>query len=216
MSVGVTRARRRRGASRRLCLLAASLAACWALAWLAARVLMVEAEPGQVDAVVVLAGSSTYRERARHAARLFKEGRAPLVVLTDDGQRGGWSAEEQRNPFFFERAAEELRREGVPAERIRVIPQVVSSTYEEAERVREFAASEGLRSLVLVTAAYQSRRALWTFRRVFRDSGVRVGLDAPPPGEQTPRPVLWWSTALGWELVPGEYLKLGYYVWHYR
>jgi uncharacterized SAM-binding protein YcdF (DUF218 family) len=177
---------------------------------------MVEAGEGRADALVVLAGSSTYRERARHAARLYAEGRAPLVILTDDGLRSGWSVAEQRNPLFVERAAEELRRGGVPPDRIEFVSPPASSTYEEAVRVREFAAARGLRSLLLVPAAYQSRRALWTFTRVFRASGVRLDLDAPPPGEQTPRPALWWLDPLGWQLVPGEYTKLAYYVLHYR
>lgn len=201
---------------RRLRLAAAALALWLTLAWGAALALVVEAGPARADALVVLAGSSTYRERARHAARLYAEGRAPLVVLTDDGQPGGWSAAEQRNPLFVERAAEELRRAGVPAERIEVAAPPASSTYEEAARVREFAAARGLRSLLLVPAAYQSRRALWTFRRVFRGTGVAVGLDAPPPGEQTPRPALWWLHPLGWRLVPGEYAKLAYYMLVYR
>ena len=99
----------------------------------------------------------------------------------------------------------------MPPERIETLAPTASSTYAEAARVREFAAARGLRSLLLVPAAYQSRRALWTFTRVFRDGGVRIDLDAPPPGEQTPRPALWWLHPLGWQLVPGEYAKLAYY-----
>ena len=204
-----------RRAARWLACGAAALALWSLLAWAAARALIVEAAVGRADAVVVLAGSSTYQERARHAARLYAEGRAPLVVLTDDRQRGGWSAAEQRNPLFVERAAEELRRGGVPAGRIETLAPPASSTYEEAQRVREFAAARGLRSLLLVPAAYQSRRALWTFTRVFRGSGVRLGLDAPPPGEQTPRPALWWLDPLGWRFVPGEFAKLAYYALRY-
>lgn len=186
------------------------------LAWLAAEGLVVRSElVARADALVVLAGSSTYRERARRAAELYGEGRAPVVVLTDDGLRGGWSHAEQRNPFFYERAAEELRRRGVPAERIMVVPRPVSSTYEEAARVREFAEASGLRSVLVVTSAYQSRRALWSFRRAFRGSGVGVGLEAVPPGEQSPPAALWWLHRLGWEMVPGEYLKFIYYVWQY-
>jgi uncharacterized SAM-binding protein YcdF (DUF218 family) len=195
---------------------AAALALWSLLAWGAARALIVGAGGGRVDALVILAGSSTYRERARHAARLYAEGRAPLVILTDDGLRSGWSVAEQRNPLFVERAAEELRRGGVPAGSIEFVAPPASSTYEEALRLREFAAARGLHSLLLVPAAYQSRRALWTFTHVFRDSGVRIDLDAPPPGEQTPRPALWWLQPLGWQLVPGEYAKLTYYVLHYR
>ena len=207
---------RMRSRARRLAVAALIALAAWPLvAWAAARGLVVECELERADAVVVLAGSSTYRERARHAAEIYARGRAPLVLLTDDGQKSGWSAESQTNPLFRERAAAELSRLGVPAERIRVLPGVVASTYDEALRVREFAAAERLGSVLVVTAAYQSRRARWTMRRVLDDAGVRVDVDAPPPGGDSPPAATWWMHLLGWKLVPGEYLKLAYYVLFY-
>src|ERR687883_415446 len=132
--------RRRLRSTARVAALALGL---WVLlSWVAARVLIVHSAPAHaVDALVVLAGSDTYKERTRWAARLFNEGLAPKIILTNDGLRGGWSIIEQRNLFFFERATQELQRAGVPADKIEVIPQTVSSTYEEAERVREYAST---------------------------------------------------------------------------
>ncbi|MFL6282792.1 MAG: YdcF family protein [Pyrinomonadaceae bacterium] len=202
--------------ARRLALFVAIALAAWPFAaWAAARWLVVGCDLERADAVVVLSGSSTYRERARRAAEIYALGRAPLVVLTNDGQKSGWSVEAQRNPLFFEREAEELTRRGVPAERIRVIEGEVASTYEEARRVREFAEANNLRSVIVVTAPYQTRRALWVMRRVSRDGALRVAVDAPAPGDESPRAALWWWHALGWRLVPGEYLKLAYYVTRY-
>lgn len=198
-------------------LLAAVILAVWpAAAWLAAEALIVKSELERADALAVLSGSSTYLERTRYAARIFEEGRAPLVILTNDNQQSGWSAAEQRNPFFHERAAGELQRGGVPAEHIRVIPQAVTGTYDEALRLREYVIENRLRSVLVVTAPYQSRRALWTLRKVFRESGVEVGLDAPPAGEQSPPAATWWWHAEGWKQVPFEYLKMVYYAWRYR
>jgi uncharacterized SAM-binding protein YcdF (DUF218 family) len=202
--------------ARRLALFVAIALAAWPLAaWAAARWLVVGCDLERADAVVVLSGSSTYRERARRAAEIYAEGRAPLVLLTNDGQKSGWSVEAQRNPFFFERESEELSRRGVPTERIRVIEGEVASTYEEARRVREFAEANGLRSVIVVTAPYQTRRALWTLRRVSGEGGLRVAVDAPAPGDESPREAVWWWHALGWKLVPGEYVKLAYYVTRY-
>lgn len=202
--------------ARRALLLTAAVVVAWpplawgAAAWLAAGATRPGAASG-ADALVVLAGSSTYVERARRAAALFAEGRAPSVVLTNDNLIGGWSEAEQRNPLFVERAAGELRRAGVPGGKIEIVWPPVESTYEEAVRLREHAAARGLRSLLVVTSAYHSRRARWTLGRVFRDTGVRVELEAVAPGEQAPTPGAWWLSRLGWRMVAGEYLKLAYY-----
>jgi len=200
----------RRARARRV---AAALLLAWPpAAWAAARALVVAPGGARADAVAVLAGSSVYVERARRAAEVFREGRAPRVVLTDDGQRGGWSREEERNPLFVERAAGELRARGVPADRVEVVPGTVSSTYDEALRLREYSVGRGLRSLLVVTSAYQVRRARWTFERVFEGSGVAVSFEAVPPGDETPPPLTWWLHAEGWRVVAGEYLKMGYYL----
>ncbi len=188
----------------------------WPLAaWLAARLLILHADLQQADVVVVLGGSSTYVERTRAAAQLFKEGRAPRIILTNDGQQDGWSEAEKRNPFFVERAARELEAAGVPAGNIEVLPQLVTSTYDEARLLREYSVEHRLRSVLIVTSAYHSRRALWMLRRVFEGSGIELGLESPPAGWQTPAPATWWLHAQGWRVVAGEYLKLAYYHLHY-
>src|ERR1051326_7471443 len=66
-------------------------------AWAAARFLIVKFEVESPDAIIVLSGSSTYLERAAWAAKLYREGRAPLIVVTNDGVIGGWDHSEDRN-----------------------------------------------------------------------------------------------------------------------
>ncbi len=193
-----------------------ALAAWTLVAWAAARALVVAADLPHADALVVLGGSAAYQERTRAAAELFKEGRAPRIVLMNDGQQGGWSNIEQRNPFFYERANDELRRAGVPAGSVEVLPAPLSSTHEEACAVRDYATARGIRSLLIVTSGYHSRRALWTFRHVFTESGVEIGVWPAPPGEQTPAFATWWLSPGGWKLVAGEYAKFAYYLLHYR
>jgi uncharacterized SAM-binding protein YcdF (DUF218 family) len=203
---------RRAGRAWRRCRVALlALLAWWLLAWVGAEALIVKSELAHADALVVLAGSSTYIERTHRAAELFQQGRAPKIILTNDNVAGGWSIEEERNPLFVERAAGELKRQGVPAEMIEVVPGTVSSTYEEAVRLREYAGEKGLQSILIVTSAYQSRRALWTMRRVFRGSNVEIGLHAVEPGQQSPRTGVWWFSGLGWQMVAGEYVKMVYY-----
>lgn len=184
-------------------------------AWAGAKFLIREAPLDKADAIVVLSGSATYRERAHEATRLFFEGRAPRILLTNDNHQGAWSSAQQRNLFFYERSLEVLKKSGVPAESIEVLMQPVTSTYEEAELIRDYAQQHGLHSILIVTSAYHSRRALWVFSRVFRDSGVQIGLHAVLPGEQSPPPQTWWLSLRGWNLVPTEYVKMIYYLIRY-
>jgi uncharacterized SAM-binding protein YcdF (DUF218 family) len=181
------------------------------LAWIAARGLIVRADMQKADAVVVLGGSSTFVERTRYAAEILKEGRVSKVLLTNDGEQGGWSNSDQRNPLFIERAKRELEAAGVPVDKIEALPQVVTSTYEEAVLLRQYAEAHGLRSILVVTSAYHSRRALWILRVVFEGSGVEIGIASPSTGLQTPPPATWWLHLAGWRMVAGEYVKLGYY-----
>jgi uncharacterized SAM-binding protein YcdF (DUF218 family) len=213
--VSVTQSRARALVGSRVCRAAAAAFLLWPFAaWGAAHGLTVRAGIGEADALVVLSGSAAYVERAAEATRLFVAGRAPLVLLTDDGRRGGWSPAEQRNPRFVELTIGELRRGGVSADHIRVLAGRPTTTYQEAAAMRAYAEERGLRSLLIVTSSPHSRRALWTWRRVFRGSGVQLGLE-PVAATRTHGAWSWWLSVAGWRQVAGEYVKMGYYVARY-
>jgi uncharacterized SAM-binding protein YcdF (DUF218 family) len=183
--------------------------ALWALiAWAAAELLIVHASFAKADAIVVMSGSATFRERAQHAAALYNQGRAPKIVLTNDHLKSSWSSEEQRNPYYYERALDELRRSGVPQQSIAVIMVPITSTYDEAMLLKEYAEVNQLHSLLIVTSGYHSRRAFWTFRRIFQGSETSIGIDPAEPGIQTPSPATWWLHRAGWAMVPTEYVKM--------
>lgn len=188
------------------------VAGAWTLlAWLAASHLVVSAPLPRADAIVIMSGSACFLERTREAAALYSSNVASRVVLTNDNLQGTWSSAEQRNPFFYERARDNLILTGVPQQRIEVIYQPVTGTYDEAETVRDYAQSQGFKSIVVVTSGYHSRRALWTLQRVFKDSNIQVGMQAVDTGIQTPSPLTWWLHARGWQMVAGEYVKSVYY-----
>lgn len=197
---------------RRLLLIAVVCAVAWPVfAWAAAELLIVKSEPFAADAIVVLSGSSTYLERADWAAGLYRESRAPVVILTDDKLTSGWNGAEERNPYFYELAARELQNRGVPKERIQVISKAARGTYDESLNVCEYARSHQFTKLLIVTSAYHSRRALWSVRHACPGYEIETGVDGPPPGWQTPSPWRWWLHRWGWRVVAGEYVKLAYY-----
>ncbi|HJT27563.1 MAG TPA: YdcF family protein [Pyrinomonadaceae bacterium] len=188
------------------------LVAVWLASLVGARWLIVSSPLDRADAIVVLSGSSTLSERVQHAALLYAEKRAPKILLTTDNRQGGWSTAEQRNPYFHEIAINQLNRSGVPLENIEVVRPPVTSTWEEATVVRNYAKTHNLRSIMIVTSSYHSRRALFTFRHFFADGETQVGIDPVETGIQTPPPSSWWMHKRGWQLVLVEYLKLIYYL----
>jgi uncharacterized SAM-binding protein YcdF (DUF218 family) len=189
---------------------------CFGFAWLAAKALIVKLPLGRADALVVLSGSAAYLERTQLAAKLYTGGRAPKVILTNDNLRSGWSEAQQRNPFFFELARNELTASGVRSAQIEIVPVLVTGTYDECSTIRRYAEMQGYKSLLFVTSAYHSRRVLWTLRQVFRGSGIEIGLEIVEPGQQMPAPSTWWLSRRGWRVVASEYPKLVYYWWRYR
>ncbi len=188
----------------------------WPLvAWVAAQLLIVKSDLARADAIVVMSGSATYLERADWAARLYHEGRAPTIILTNDSLISGWDRKEERNPYFYELAARELQRLGVPESKIQVVSDIALGTYEESLGVRDYASAHQLKRLLVVTSAYHTRRTLWSLRHACEGSGIEIGIDSPPPGWQTPAPSRWWWRRWGWKVVAGEYVKLIYYWMRY-
>jgi uncharacterized SAM-binding protein YcdF (DUF218 family) len=185
------------------------------LAWAAAEGLIVRASLEKADAIVVLSGSQAYVERTARAVELFHEGRAPLVLLTNDDTRGGWSNALQRNPYFVERATDELLKGGVPPDRIKIVPGVPSNTQSEALIIKDYAVAQSLRSILVVTSGYHSRRALRSLRQSFDGTGIIVGLEPAPSGTATLSRAWWWLQPDGWRNVAGEYVKLVYYWFRY-
>ena len=178
-----------------------------------AEALIVEKSLERAEAIFVLGGGSTYLERTNKAAELYKNGRAPKIFLTNDNSQGGWNQALQRNPFFVELAQWELVKQGVAPESIEILPVVVESTHDEAVVLEKIVKERGLKSVLLVTSAYHTRRTLRTFEKVFRDNNasVQIGIESPPAGWQTPKPSYWWLSPRGWNFVAGEYLKIVYY-----
>jgi uncharacterized SAM-binding protein YcdF (DUF218 family) len=213
----VKRAKSEKGLSRGFKFL--SVALILFLAWISlapflAERLIVEKSPERADAILVLGGSATFKERTEKAAELYRKGISAKILLTDDGGRAGWSRAEQRNPKFVELARKALIERNVPADAIEIIEPPVEGTIDEARALAATVKDRNLKSVLLVTSAYHTRRALWTFTRVLAGRDVEIGIESAQTGIQTPTPRYWWLSTAGWNLVAGEYVKSAYY-WAY-
>jgi uncharacterized SAM-binding protein YcdF (DUF218 family) len=109
-----------------------------------------------------------------------------------------------------------LKKLGVPEDRITIIPfpNGVSSTWEEALALRRFVNHHPVESILVLTSSLHTRRAYWTFKKVFSDTPIRIRMaEAPHWGfDQTN----WWRNERGVFTIVSETIKLFYYWGNHR
>jgi uncharacterized SAM-binding protein YcdF (DUF218 family) len=168
--------------------------------------------PRHADAIVMLAGSLS--DRALETARLYREGVAPLVVLTRTQLPRGAPALRGRGvrlPEEHELAATALAALGVPRDAVRLVRRRAHSTRSEARAIARWACSRHLHSLVVVTSPAHTRRARLILTRAL---GPDVQLTVrPAPAAMFPADA-WWRRRRAMKDVLVEYEKLAaYWLW---
>lgn len=167
---------------------ASLLLAYFALA--AAGSFLVEADAlGKVDALIVLSGGGP--ERLATAAKLYKQGLARKVILTELGSRS---------------LVQEASRAGIADGDLITGRVDVSSTAQEAAAVRDLMERYGLKSCLIVTDPFHTQRARLIFRRAFDGSSFTAGV-YPAEGHWY-RPASWMWRLEGWQVTVLEIGKL--------
>jgi uncharacterized SAM-binding protein YcdF (DUF218 family) len=112
-----------------------------------------------VDAIVVIGGDHK-PDRVKRAVELYQQGYAPLVIISAGTLvlEGGLTLPEA---IVMRNQALAL---GLP-EQVIVLEQESQSTLQNAIYTKAICQNQNIRSLILVTSAYHSRRA----RRIFQD-----------------------------------------------
>ncbi len=154
------------------------------------------------EAVLPLAG---HLERVVYAADLYRGGYARQVLVTNLPLE---TAAARAAHLGQVRAT--LGAGGVPDERLTVIPGFALTTFGEARRVRAALEHRGVRSLLVVTSPWHTRRARLGLQDVFRGSGIRVSVQ---PAGGVPGGVMagWWRVRDTRRAVVSEYAKLAAY-----
>jgi uncharacterized SAM-binding protein YcdF (DUF218 family) len=171
--------------------------------------LVVEKPVEKAEAMWILGGSAAYLERTQKAAELYRQGISDKIFVIDDGVRGGWNDGEKRNLPFYEISKRELVADGVNENAIEIVKPSGDGTVYEAKLFAEKNADNHIKSLLLVTSPYHTRRALWTFEHF--NPNITVSVISPEISRQTPTIYFWWLSSNGWSVVFGEYLKFIYY-----
>jgi uncharacterized SAM-binding protein YcdF (DUF218 family) len=159
----------------------------------------------RADVIVVLDGGPETRPFA--AARLYREGRAPKVLVMR--HRTGPTAQLGVTAAEAELARKVLVKEGVAEADINLTDDEVASTYEESVAVRNWIGTNHVKNMIIPTDVFHTRRVRWLFRKQLKDLGVQVQVRAVPVREYKTED--WWQHEQGIAAFQTEVLKHLYY-----
>lgn len=158
----------------------------------------------KADAIVVLSGGGP--NRLIRGIALYKQGLAPELWYTGD------MPVENMTRFTDGRLARQFALDdGVPEDAIHLLP--TTSTWEDGIEIAALAENRQIRSILLVTSWYHSRRSLSVIRHHLGKSGIEVYFSASD--NVSCGPENWWQSEEGLVAVVNELIKFGYYWWRY-
>jgi uncharacterized SAM-binding protein YcdF (DUF218 family) len=157
----------------------------------AGRYLIIDMPLTKADALVILAGGNT--GRWLEAADLYREGVARHLLLSPgypDPVGDRLRAQGIRYPSEAQVMRDVYSQLGVPASQIEIMPTGYDNTADEAAGARRIALERGWTSIIVVSAKYHTRRALYAFRREFEGTGITVQVKGSR--HEHPQPDGWW------------------------
>jgi uncharacterized SAM-binding protein YcdF (DUF218 family) len=134
------------------------------------------------DAIFVLSDDNFYADRATHAAQVYRQGLAPVVVAS--GRR--------LRPYagIAELMEHDLIERGVPKDKIIRVAHDADNTREEAKALAQLAKQKKWRSVIVVTSNFHTRRARYIFSHVF-PMDIKIRVTGASDGDFDPE--RWWE-----------------------
>jgi uncharacterized SAM-binding protein YcdF (DUF218 family) len=181
-----------------------------ATAWFAVyggRYLQHEDPLRKADAIFVLAG--TRLERPLEAVELYKEGFAPVIVLSPGRPEPGERLLRERGVRFLlevELQRDALVQLGVPAAAVVATNGSVDNTAQEANLLRAMVEANHWKRVIIVTSKYHTRRSAFAFQRGLEGTGAQPLIRASrfDPSD----PARWWRNRSDFRFAVSEWQKL--------
>ena len=160
------------------------------------------------DAIVVLSGGQA--TRIPHALKLFAQGYAAKLLLTDEKKRNLrfahlFSSNEEIAQAMIEELKMHVQIKTVPS-----LKKGATSTFDEAYDLLKLSKMEGFDHLILVTDAFHTRRAFHAFQTVFEGSDIRLEISAAQNEIFNERN--WWTSDQGISAYVLESIKYPVYL----
>jgi uncharacterized SAM-binding protein YcdF (DUF218 family) len=159
----------------------------------------------KADVIVVLGGGPD--TRPFEAARLFQLGMAPKVLLMNP--RPSPATELGLTPSEADLARGVLLKKGVPPGDIFVTADIVTNSYDESIAVRHWAGTNGVKSIIIPTDIFHTRRVRWLYGKELKGTGIQVEIEAVPVHQYSATD--WWRHEDGIIAFQNEVLKYAYY-----
>ena len=176
--------------------------------------LIVEHEPMESEIAVCLAGGNI--ERGLAAADIYKKGLASMILISREEPPDGYELL-KGSGFSYPESIDLLRvllqEAGVPEQAILERDTIVNSTVSEAVAIKKITEEENIKSMIIITSPYHTRRAWLTFKRVFKDSDMRILM--LPSKYSGFKAEDWWKRRRYIKDVIIEYQKLIFYIAKY-
>jgi uncharacterized SAM-binding protein YcdF (DUF218 family) len=166
---------------------------------------IVNEAPAKADAIVVLSDDNFYADRAAHAAELFRQGIAPIVVASGRRLRPMAGISELMEHDLIER--------GVPTDKIVPFPNDADNTLAQVTSIERFAGQHGWKKLILVTSNFHTRRTRYIAERL-APADLQVSVASARDGEFDPEH--WWENRKSVKALLGELLGMIEAMWDMR
>jgi uncharacterized SAM-binding protein YcdF (DUF218 family) len=161
--------------------------------------LIISSELQSANAIVVLSGGD--ESRMKQALQLYNENYAKMIILTETGQ----ITEGFTQLYSFDMRIV-LLSHGVPSGNIFMTDHLVSSTRDEAMAVKNLMISQQMKSAIIVTDPYHTRRAFNIFKENFADTDIYLSIQPVQNSWYNSR--TWFLKFNGWKFTILEYIKL--------
>jgi uncharacterized SAM-binding protein YcdF (DUF218 family) len=155
-----------------------------------------------------------YNTRPFYAGDLYKQGLAPVVVITRAENPPAVEIGLAANTTVV--SVSVMENLGVPAGSIIVLPFPggATSTFDEATALHDYVDANDIHRIILVTSAFHTRRARWIIDRELAGLSVTLEMAAAPNYGFNASD--WWKSEDGLITLNNEYVKLIYYFFKYR
>lgn len=163
------------------------LIALYGIAYGLGSFLVINEPPKKADAIIVLSGGEN---RIQKGISLYKEHYAPYIILSN-------ANEDYMEAYII--------RDNIPKHSV-LLETKADSTYKNALYTKDIMSKHHMKSAIVVTSNFHTRRTKMNFDKVYKDTGIQftyVGVDTPGFN-----PHSWWINRSGTITVFDEYVKL--------